>query len=153
MDLEKVRRKAIWDQKQIPVVLRRGKKGQRIRVRLPSSDDSESWLRNGRRALPKWVESLECWELPKKWFSDFVERALNRFGSVYVFQPYREQEKCSPACLNAGKHECQCSCMGANHGIGNDGSWFEISETFATKWGEQRLACRLMRRKADQPAA
>jgi hypothetical protein len=34
--------------------------------------------------------------------------------------------------------------MGANHGFGNDGSWFEVSETFATRWGEEELACRLM---------
>lgn len=146
-DFEKSRRKAIWDQKKIPVVLRRGKKGECIRVRLPPFDDNEVWLRNGRRRQPKWIDSLECWELPKKWFNDFVERALKRFGKVYVFQPYREQEKCAPACWNALGHECQCSCMGEHHGAGNDGSWFEVSDTFATRWGDQHLACRLMTRR------
>jgi hypothetical protein len=48
------------------------------------------------------------------------------------------------ACLGAEKHECQCSCMGANHGAGNDGSWFEITDYFATRWGERSLACRLL---------
>jgi hypothetical protein len=33
--------------------------------------------------------------------------------------------------------------MGANHGAGNDGSWFEVSDTFSTRWGERELACRL----------
>jgi hypothetical protein len=34
--------------------------------------------------------------------------------------------------------------MGANHGAGNDGSWFEVSDAFAFRWGDQYLACRLM---------
>ena len=67
------------------------------------------------------------WELPKSWFNDFVDRALQRYGKVYIIQPYREQEICARACQEALGHECQCSCMGANHGVGNDGSWFEVS--------------------------
>jgi hypothetical protein len=31
--------------------------------------------------------------------------------------------------------------MGANHGVGNDGSWFEVSETFATRWNDREI-CR-----------
>jgi hypothetical protein len=84
------------------------------------------------------------WELPKSWFNDFVDRALKRYGKVYIIQPYREQEICARACQEALGHECQCSCMGANHGIGNDGSWFEVSDTFSTRWGERELACRLL---------
>jgi hypothetical protein len=34
--------------------------------------------------------------------------------------------------------------LGRYHGAGNDGSWFEISDTFATRWGDQDVACRLM---------
>jgi hypothetical protein len=34
--------------------------------------------------------------------------------------------------------------MGAHHGTGNDGSWFEVSDTFSTRWGEHQLACRLL---------
>jgi hypothetical protein len=28
--------------------------------------------------------------------------------------------------------------------VGNDGSWFEVSDTFASRWGDQQLACRLL---------
>lgn len=142
--------KKIWEQRYIPVILRRTGKGELLRARLPYSDDNRSWLQNGRRTTPAWISGPRYWEIPKAWFNDFVERALTTFGRVYVIQPYREQEKCSPACLNAVGHECQCSCMGGNHGAGNDGSWFEISETFATRWGDQMLACRLMPRRAGQ---
>ena len=142
-DEEKLR--IVWNQPRIPVVIRRGGKGQPPRVRLPFADNNRTWLRDGRRNSPTWIARDKYWEMPKSWFNDFVQRALKNYGKLYVIQPYREQEKCAPACMNATGHECQCSCMGANHGAGNDGSWFEVSETFATRGGEQQLACRLMK--------
>lgn len=147
MDSEDLKR--VWNQKNIPVILRRTGKGQLLRARLPFSDGNRQWLQHDKRNSPSWVSDGKYWELPKAWFNNFVERALIRYGKVYVIQPYRKQEKCSPACLNAQGHECQCSCMGANHGMGNDGSWFEVSDTFATRWGAQHVACRLMTAKAD----
>lgn len=135
----------VWGQSGIPVILRRTGAGQSLRARLPYASTNRAWLQNGRRTKPTWVTGGKYWELPKNWFNDFVERALADFGTVYVVQPYREQEKCSPACQNAVGHECQCSCMGLYHGQENDGTWFEVSDTFSTRWGEQELACRLMK--------
>lgn len=133
-----------WKQQDIPVILRRGGKQELLRARIPQSEDSEAWLRHARRRLPRWSDEFECWELPKAWFNDFVNRSLKRYGQIYIIQPYREQEKCAPACQRATGHECQCSCMGAHHGVGNDGSWFEVSDTFATRWDDRHLACRLL---------
>jgi len=142
MDEESIR--AIWKQDRIPVVLRRTGKGELLRVRLPFSPDNRRWLQNDRRVAPSWIASGKFWELPKAWFDDLVNRALKTHGQIYVIQPYREQEKCSHKCQNAKGHECQCSCMGEHHGVGSDGSWFEVSEVFSTRWGERELACRLM---------
>jgi hypothetical protein len=136
--------KRVWNQTKIPIVLRRARKGQRPRIRIPIGRNDLRWLQNGRRASPIWLREFECWEIPKAWFNDFVERALAKYRRLYIIQPYREQEKCAPACFNAVGHECQCSCMGLNHGAGDDGSWFEVSDAFATRWGQQYLACRLM---------
>nr|WP_310524155.1 hypothetical protein [Polymorphobacter sp.] len=133
-----------WKQDKIPVILRRGGKGELLRLRLPYDDNNRCWLQNGRRNSPKWFTKGKYWEIPKSWFDDFVERSLRKFGKLYVVQPYREQEKCAPACMTAMGHECECSCMGANHGADNDGSWFEVSDTFATRWGDRLVACRLM---------
>ena len=139
------RLKAIWEQCAIPVVLRRDGPGDLLRVRLPFGADNRWWLRNGRIRNPAWVGGKECyWELPKSWFNDFVDRALVRYGKVYVIQPYREKEVCAPACWNAVGHECQCSCMGANHGSGNCNGFFEVSDNFAVRWGKRELACRLI---------
>lgn len=146
MDENAKRIRAIWNQKTIPVVLRRGGKGQLLGGCLPFAPENAEWLRNGRQRKPSWLggERQSYWELPKAWFNDLVERALKKYGRLYVIQPFREQEICAPACMNATGHECQCSCMGANHGVGNDGSWFEVSEAFACRWHERELACRLM---------
>ena len=135
-DIE-VKLKKIWNQSDIPVILRRGGKGQRLRLRLPFSRSNRLWLQNGKSKSPEWMANGSYWEVPKVWFNDLVNRSLEHYGKLYVIQPYREQEKCAPACWNAQGHECQCSCMGANHGSGNEGSWFVVSDTFATRWGNR----------------
>lgn len=142
--MDKLTVQHVWNQRDVPVILRRTGVGEQLRARLPFATTNRSWLQNGRRRSPTWNADKHYWELPKAWFNDFVERALGDHGQVYVIQPYREQEKCSPACQNARGHECQCSCMGLHHAQGSDGSWFEVSDTFATRWGDRMLACRLM---------
>lgn len=142
MDTEKLKR--VWNQKLIPVVIRTGKQGQKLRVRLPFADDNRDWLNTLGKSKVVWINSRKYWELPVSWFNDFVNAALSRYRKLYVIQPFRIQENCSPACMNATGHICECSCMGEHHGAGNNGSWFEVSEKFATRWKEQEVACRLM---------
>lgn len=137
----------VWAQTEIPVVIRRTKRGQQHRLRLPYSADNRDWLRNGRRNRPIWLRAEQYWEIPKAWFNDFVERSLMKFGRLWIIQPYRVEEVCAPACMNARRHECQCSCMGANHGAGNDGSWFEVSDAFAVRWNNEEWACRLLAKR------
>ncbi|ANI80414.1 hypothetical protein [Sphingobium sp. EP60837] len=91
----------VWNQHEIPVIVRRTGKGQLLRMRLPYADSNRTWLQDGRRISPTWIASKRYWEIPKAWFNDVVERALRTYEQIYVIQPYREQEKCSPACLNA----------------------------------------------------
>lgn len=138
--------KAIWNNHNIPVLLRRGD-SQAIRLRMPYYADNRTWLRNGeRKKMPAWISDGKYWELPASRFNELVEMFLNRFGQVYILQPYREKEVCSPSCMNAKGFECQCSCFGANHGVGNDGRWFEVSEAFAVQYGPKKLGCRLLRK-------
>lgn len=144
MDLVERPLRPIWDQQDIPVVLRRDGRKQKIRLRLPYSSDNRQWLKSIGRSHPDWNEYGKYWEIPKSWFNDFVDSALKKFGALYVIQPYRERQTCARACMEATGHICECSCMGAHHGSGFEGRWFEISEAFAVQWGDRRLACRLM---------
>ena len=146
----------IWRQDKIPVIVRKGK-GFKLRVRIPNFVNSFEWKTKSRAMLqsvkprgsqPVWVPRFNGWEIPQTWFSDLVDQLLKRFGAVYIIQPFRPQEICAPGCMNAVGHECNCSCMGANHGSGGPGGeWFVASEAFAAKWGEVQLACRLMQIK------
>ena len=134
----------IWNQGRVPVILNRGKQ-KRPRLRLPFAEGNRAWLRNARRLEPEWhgLEGEHYWEVPRAWFSDLVPRCIERFGSVYVIQPFREHQKCAPACWDAQGDDCECSCMGANHGLGHpEGRWMILSDTFAASWGDEMWACR-----------
>jgi len=137
---------AIWRQSQVPVVYRQGG-SKPLMVKLPFSPDNRLWLKNDRQRRPKWDERFKCWQTPMAWFDDIIGRCLVRFGRVFVVQPFRASEKCAPACWNAKGFECECSCMGANHGSQDPGGgWHVVSDAFAMIWRERELACRLIER-------
>lgn len=142
----------IWSQKTTPVAYRQA--GSRsVLVRLPYASDNRSWLKDDHRINPRWDRRYRCWETPRAWFESLVQSTLRRFGRIYVIQPFRLQQKCAPACWNAGGFECECSCLGANHGSGNpSGRWYEISETLAVNWGERQYSCRLITAHDQIPA-
>jgi hypothetical protein len=139
----------VWNQNAAPVILRRGP-GNPLRMRLPYRSLNRAWLQGDGRRNPAWKQQGKFWELPQAWFDRLVDQCLSDFGKVYVIQPHRAQEKCAPACWDAAGHECQCSCLGANHGVGSpSGRWKIVSEAFAARWGQREVACRLIERKSD----
>ena len=132
----------IWLQKKIPVAYRQAKS---LLIRLPYAPDNRRWLKDNRRKQPRWDTQYKCWEIPRTWFESVVQRTLKRFGRAYVIQAFRTQQRCAPACWNAKGFDCECSCMGANHGSGDpSGQWYVISETLAVNWGERQYSCRLI---------
>ena len=136
--------KTIWNNKHTSVVHRPDGKRD-IRIRLPYAKDNRSYLGGGtRKQEPVWDKESKFWSIPRSRFNEVVDLILQRHGRVYIIQPYVETEKCAPACRNATGHECQCSCLGANHGSANDGSWFDISESLSLRHGKKTLGCRLL---------
>lgn len=137
----------IWRQAEIPVVYRKGK-GHKLLVKLPDSNTHEKWLKNERRNNPNWNVKKKCWEIPKAWFNDTVNRCLEKWGQLYIIQPHAAHEVCARTCWEAEGHECQCSCLGEHHGSERpSGRWFEVSDTFAVKYESSELACRLLVKK------
>ena len=110
----------IWSQEAVPVLYRRGP-GNLLLARLPYDVTNRAWLQASGRKNPVWDAKARRWELPQAWFNNLVGRCLDKYGRVYIIQPYREQEKCAPACWAAQGEECQCSCMGVNHGASSPG--------------------------------
>ena len=141
---------AIWRQTAIPVIYRPGK-GHPLLVKFPWGEDNGVWLRGERQRRPQWNDQWRCWEVPLAWINDTVRRFIFRFGHTYLIQPYREKEICAPACWYAHGFECECSCMGKNHGDGRpDGKWYVKAETLAIRWKERKLSCQLITR-AEKP--
>lgn len=136
--------RANWRHKTIPMAIRSDEKGTKVLVHLPFGEDNRAWLNGLGKTRPKYIRDHQAWEIPKAWFNKFVEAALLRYRQVYVVQPYREYEVCAPACRNAKGHDCNCSCMGQNHGAGDGSGWFDVSDTFSVRWGEKEMALRLM---------
>jgi hypothetical protein len=139
-----------WNQRSIPIILRRSQGQLRLRVPVKSIDGlwigtTRAWLRSNRHHLPVWDYTSKHWEVPARWFNNLVEQLLKQYKLLYIIQPHREQEVCASQCWNAEGHDCQCSCLGENHGQGKMGHWLEISDTFATRWGDTKMACRLMK--------
>ncbi len=135
----------IWSQKTIPVVYRPGGSNPLL-VRLPYASDNRVWLKGRHRNKPKWNPEHKRWEVAKSWFEDVVKQAIVRYGSVYVIEPFRVQKKCAPACWNAKGLECDCSCMGQNHGTGDpSGRWYVISDSLAVNWGPRQYSYKLMK--------
>lgn len=144
MEAKDPRLKEIWRKANPPVVFRRGK-SLPLLVRVPYAATNFEWLRGTKRHKPKWNERFKCWELPAAWYDDLARRMLRSYSAVYLIQLFREQQKCAPACWNAKGLDCECSCMGENHGSGHPGErWREVSETFAFEWGPRKYACRLL---------
>lgn len=144
MDGKDPKLRQIWDQGRIPAVFRQGN-SKPLFVRLPYSTDNREWLKADHRNQPEWLKQYKCWNTPKSWFEDIIKRSLIKYGRVYVIQTYRTQQKCAPACWNASGIDCECSCMGENHGSGNPiGKWYIVSETCAVSWDEKQYSCRLI---------
>ena len=140
----------VWRQGVVPVV-HRPPHGQPIMVRLPYRQGNRAWLAGGRRLKLEWHPDGRYWSLPCASFSQLVERLVREFGSAYVIQPYRVQEKCAPACWKAKHVDCMCSCMGAHHGMMVPGGrWYVISETCAVRWTDtEDLRCSLLTLKTE----
>lgn len=105
--------RAVWRQTKLPVILRRGV-GNPLQVKLPGDTDdvlwrvsAGHWLRSGRHKIPRWDGRFKCWEVPQAWLNTLVRQLLRAFRAIYLIQPYREQEKCAPACFNAQGHDCR----------------------------------------------
>jgi hypothetical protein len=135
----------VWSQSKVPIVFRGGPIRPLI-VRLPYAPDNRDWLREEKRNRPEWIPEEKAWSVPKSWFEDLLRRILSKYGAAYVIQPFRRDEKCAPACWNAVGAQCECSCMGENHGSGRpEGRWHIVSETLAVRVRAKEYSCRLLR--------
>ena len=142
-----------WNQKQFPVILRRKKqagKNPKLRVKIPPGANAYFVLRGESRRSHEPIRNTEgnYWELPYSRLNELVEILAKKFGSVILMQPVRHKQVCAKACMEAMGFECECSCLGENHGSRNmDSSWFEINDTYAVNYGEDEVSVKVISNK------
>jgi hypothetical protein len=144
----------IWRNQEIPVVYRPGGLTFLL-VHVPFQryidftgnvrPQNIIWLRGKGKHKIHFNQQYRAWEITPSRLNDVVDRCLKRYGKCWLIQRYRPMEKCAPACWNAKGYECECSCMGSNHGSGRELTHV-VSETFAFEMGERQLAARLLTR-------
>jgi hypothetical protein len=145
----------IWGNLKIPVVFKKNSKDDvLVRIEYKHQTKFEFAILNdgrthitGNQKFPTWDNQYRCWRTAKTKSQHTVEILLKKFGEVYYIHGYKNQVKCAPACWNAKGTDCQCSCMGANHGQGvPGGNWFVVNDTLAVQYEEREYSCRLLKK-------
>jgi hypothetical protein len=150
MDIE-----TVFSQNSFPVVYKpcNGK----LQVKIPYPYNIYAWVcsllptkqRSWRRPPPprglEWEPSHKVWLIPRSRFEHVTKQLLDKFNGVILLQCHREKQTCAPACWNARGLECECSCMGANHGTGQpDGRWYILGDAYAVQWEDEKLSCQIL---------
>ena len=133
----------LWRYAAIPIIFD-DRPHTRLLVKLPYAADNRDWLRQHEIRKPVWQKQWQAWQIPRVWLERILQQCLSRYGRCYFIHPYREQERCAPACWNAVGPLCECSCLGQYHGSQAPGRWHSVNETCAIQWGPRQYACRLL---------
>lgn len=120
---------------------------ERLRVSLPFDLRNRSWIHSviGDRARPTYSKQNRYWLIARDHFSKLVEALLDRYGRVDVLAEFTTTEVCDTRCQNARGTDCQCTCLGNNHGGGQWGGWFQIGDTTLISHDRQLRHMRLTR--------
>ena len=69
-----------------------------------------------------------------------MDLGLDR-GGLHLQQSFELDARCVATARGV---DCECSCLGEHHGCDSDGTWFEVNEVFACRWGARKYAVRLL---------
>ncbi|MGW2057433.1 hypothetical protein ACWCOZ_26560 [Streptomyces sp. NPDC001840] len=94
---------------------------QRLWVWMPFQGGSNRrWIKEelGARVRPEWNgdASPRRWEIARPHLRTIVEALADRFGEVEVILQFVTTERCDTRCQEATGDDCECSCLGVNHG-------------------------------------
>ncbi len=144
--------KTAWNQRVIPVILRRKRSNEgnpKLRIRLPECGSHYHLLKaNPNNHNPVHIKNGDYWELPYSRLNSLVRILGDHYGKVILMQPVKHKQVCAKSCMDAGGFECECSCLGANHGSHNmDSSWYEVDDTYAVRYGEEEVSLKIITKK------
>lgn len=104
----------------------------RVWAWMPYGDGTNRrWLhaRLGERIRPEWNKHARRWEVSRRHLRPLVDALAEKFGEVEVTLEFSTKEQCDSRCQTAMNDDCQCSCLGENHGGGVFLDWIVVSDT------------------------
>jgi len=104
----------------------------RIRVRMPYAVGNRAFIHRtlGSSVRPDWNKLEKQWEIARQHMRDVVEALAERFGVVEVTIDFRSTSRCDIRCRDAEGDDCDCQCLGENHGgAAYWRSWQQVGET------------------------
>lgn len=146
--------KKAWNQKERPVILRCRKsngRNQKLRIRLPERGEHFTLLKGSNKFnhKPVYIASGKFWEVSYQRLNELVEVLAKFYGEVILMQPVKEKQVCARKCMEANGFECECSCLGANHGSENmNSSWYEVNDTYAVRYESDQVSLKVISAKS-----
>ncbi|WP_236652527.1 hypothetical protein [Streptacidiphilus neutrinimicus] len=104
----------------------------RLRIRMPYAPDTRAWWHDqlGDLIRPAWNREMKCWEIARSHMREVVEALAERFGAVEVALDFRNSSRCDVRCRDAEGDDCDCQCLGENHGgAAYWRAWIQVGET------------------------
>lgn len=106
---------------------------KRLWVWMPYQGGSNRlWIKEalGTRTRPEWNKPAGRWEIARPHLKPVVAALIDRFGEVDVYLEFLAAERCDTRCVEAAGDNCECSCMGENHGgAGYWRRWRQVGDT------------------------
>lgn len=92
-------------------------------AKIPARKGNRRWLHRDVRIRSPRLDG-DRWVLPRNCLTRLVTAAVDRYGHIVVCRDMSRLSRCNRACLEATGADCDCSCLGAHHGVDSTG-WFE----------------------------
>ncbi|MFE1321578.1 hypothetical protein [Kitasatospora phosalacinea] len=116
---------------------------------MPYAEDNRAFIHRtlGDLVRPERNQAEKCWEIARTHMRAMVEGLAERYGSVEVTIDFRTTSKCDTRCRDAGHDDCDCQCLGENHGgAAYWRGWIEVGETTLVEVGIARRTFLVVRR-------
>lgn len=91
---------------------------RRVEVTLPYRHGTRRWLRSvcGAGSRPEFDRVRKVWLVSRPHFGAVVAALVGEYGAVDVYADHTARSACGALCREAVGDECDCSCLGENHG-------------------------------------